>query len=689
MTQVWTTRLQSVKERRPALPTLLFLILLAFACVTRVWRLTDIPASLWADEAWFSARAQDVVRGINLIPTVTYRGVGVGDAPLQAYLAAALQALGVAAPFSSRIATSILGVLTIAILYPTFIDLLQEEHGENTARWLALMATTVVAGLFIHLHHSRVGMQCMTGLIMAIPTLWLSWKAFQPSHIGWAIAAGLSLGLSQYAYETSRALPLVIGAWGLLRMGQTRGTRWKHILARLGVIAGFSILAFLPMAIFYVRHPQAYYVHMANVSQGVLSGTVPEIAIKVLRNYGRVLWGISVRGDRMMGRNLAGRPMIYPFLSIFFWLGVVLAVLRTRRSAASRFFLLWGSIMVLPSVLTDEAPAFNRMLAATPALGVFVAWGMLWVWRRASRTARQADGPNRRFVRGAVAALLGVGLALAPILSAYDYFVRWANDPRLFDVLGMGPPRMANRALQLVRNGRVYLTPGSNLYVKHVYYTMLDGSDVEVVDGDVCLPLVDRPAQPVTYGVATVLDHESLPLLKSVYPGGEEIDYVMHPDGYAYAVFFQVPPGTPGPDPQYPASTVFDHGPTLIGYDLPDTTVHAGGTVRLVLYWRASADQAEQLVSFVHVGKGRQSDPMVAQHDGPLCGAAYPTQRWTEGEIIIDTHILNLTQDAPEDSYDIAVGLYRASDVIRLPIERSEHPLQDNRVFLGSLSVTR
>ena len=58
-----------------------------------------------------------------------------------------------------------------------------------------------------------------------------------------------------------------------------------------------------------------------------------------------------------------------------------------------------------------------------------------------------------------------------------------------------------------------------------------------------------------------------------------------------------------------------------------------------------------------------------------------------EGEIILDSHTLTVVHDAPYDTYEIAVGLYRASDIIRLEIGPSDHPAQDNRVTLGTLTV--
>ena len=299
-----------------------------------------------------------------------------------------------------------------------------------------------------------------------------------------------------------------------------------------------------------------------------------------------------------------------------------------------------------------------------------------------------------RLIQRGTAGLLAVGLIASQAVSIYDYFARWAQDPRLFEALSMGSRLLADRALELAETDHVYLTPASDPFVEPVYDLLLEGSPVKTIDGDPCLPVLDRPARPVDYGVVIIADKKSLPWLKSLYPTGRETDVIMHPDGYAYAVVFQVPAGTPGPVPQHPVRTEFAGGPTLIGYDLSTTSTHPGESihpsdpVRLVLYWQATMAPIDDLVSFVHVGKGRHSDPMVANHDAQICGHTYPTSRWSAGEIIMDGHALTIVDDAPPDTYEIAIGTYRPSDQVRLEIAQSDHPAQDNRVTIGTLTVT-
>jgi hypothetical protein len=668
-------------KSRLTLPDLLFAVLFVAACLVRLWQITRIPHTLWIDEAGFASRGRDVVKGVNYLP-FTPPGLGVGESAMQVYLAAAVQILGLSVPYSSRIASALVGAVTIGMLYLILAATWRREYGASAARWLALIASLVLAGLFAHLYASRMGTQNALSVAVTIPTLWLFWEALQSPRLTWAALAGVSLGLSQYAYEASRAFPLLVGVLWLVHVIQTAPEDRKRAIAQLGVTIACAVLVFLPAALVYARHPETYFGHMRDASRAVLSGSPPEVLAKVLENYARAVAGISLRGDLLLGRNLVGRPLLGPFLSVFCWLGGIVALRRVRSSRPSQLFLLWLGIMLLPSALADEAPAFTRMLPVIPALAALVPVGMLWTWRRVGDLA----GDKRRLAQRAVGVFLAIGLIFSWFKSHYDYFVRWANDPHLFVALGAGTRLLADRALELANTDQVYLTPDAEQF-QIVYEVMLDGSPIKVVNGTVCLPLVDRPTCPVDYGIVTIADHQSLPSLKSLYPGGHEIDYVVHPDGYAFAVVFQIPAGTPGPVPQYPAATEFAAGPTLIGYDLSTSSARPGETVGLVLYWQATAAQAEILVSFIHIGKGRHSDPLVANHDAQICGTAYPTSRWSEGEIILDRHTLTVVDDAPADTYEITAGVYRASDRLRLEIVESAHFAQDNRVTIGTLTV--
>jgi hypothetical protein len=100
----------------------------------------------------------------------------------------------------------------------------------------------------------------------------------------------------------------------------------------------------------------------------------------------------------------------------------------------------------------------------------------------------------------------------------------------------------------------------------------------------------------------------------------------------------------------------------LVGYSVGEQ----GDSLRVRLYWRALAPIEEDYTVFVHLVDA--SGERVAQKDDEPQQGAYPTRYWDVGETVVDEHVLPLPRDRRGD-YAIQVGLYRAPDGARLPVE--------------------
>lgn len=117
-----------------------------------------------------------------------------------------------------------------------------------------------------------------------------------------------------------------------------------------------------------------------------------------------------------------------------------------------------------------------------------------------------------------------------------------------------------------------------------------------------------------------------------------------------------------------PKTAVF--GPTieLLGYDLQ----RSENWLDLTLYWRALARPDLPYTIFVHVTGANGT--LAAQQDGMPQNGRLPTTCWHRGEIISDTHRLELPDDAA-GRYDILLGLYNAQDSSRVPVAAPNNAL--------------
>ena len=104
---------------------------------------------------------------------------------------------------------------------------------------------------------------------------------------------------------------------------------------------------------------------------------------KFLGNVWVYLLSLGFRGDLNWRHNFPGQPLLNPWQTLFFWLGVGAAVWRWQRPAY-RLLLLWLGLLILPATLAVEGtptPSTVRMIGAMPAIYLLVAVGMWEAFR--------------------------------------------------------------------------------------------------------------------------------------------------------------------------------------------------------------------------------------------------------------------------------------------------------------------
>ena len=92
----------------------------------------------------------------------------------------------------------------------------------------------------------------------------------------------------------------------------------------------------------------------------------------------------------------------------------------------------------------------------------------------------------------------------------------------------------------------------------------------------------------------------------------------------------------------------------LRGYDI--VLPEEGEPLGLTLFWESLADLDESYKVFIHIIN--EAGAIIAQADNlPAAGFA-PTFRWRKGDLIRDTHTINLPADLPSGQYQVQTGLY-------------------------------
>ena len=147
----------------------------------------------------------------------------------------------------------------------------------------------------------------------------------------------------------------------------------------------------------------------------------------------------------------------------------------------------------------------------------------------------------------------------------------------------------------------------------------------------------------------------------------------------------KVSPPKAVPPPQVAAGFRFGAALALEGYGLAPREPVAGERLRVDLHWRALSRPDGDFAVSVQVldGAGR----LVAQHDGPPAGGDYPTGYWEEGEVVLDSHEVELPRGISPGAYSLVVVVYDAATHERLPVAKANELPRSDSACLGSLRV--
>ena len=135
------------------------------------------------------------------------------------------------------------------------------------------------------------------------------------------------------------------------------------------------------------------------------------------------------------------------------------------------------------------------------------------------------------------------------------------------------------------------------------------------------------------------------------------------------------------PAPRTNLDVLFGGQARLVGLDLPQTEVEAGGQLPLTLYWQAVQPFERSWKVFVHLIDSQGN--IVAQQDQIPGAGQFPTTGWLPNEYLSDAYTLPIPPDVGGDSqgYHLRLGFYDANDFSRLPVIEDEQVVGDNVVL--------
>lgn len=634
------------------------------AALVRWAGLLHLPPQAWQDELWFALRAREI-HETGTFP-LFYKTFWGGVNPLMVWLTAGAQALGFEAVLiASRWVSTTFGLLSVPLAYACWREI---ERAAKPSVWRGAptLAAFVLATFFFTVTLSRIGTEPALALAASLFCLWQQRRATRLNSPLGFVLAGAGAGLAQYISPHARFIPIVMLLWGLHDVWPLK--HWRKWLMQYFLLFAAFLLTFAPLLGFFINEPEWFFGRARAVTTGTQAGFLSFF----LENARAVALGFSFFGDANARDNLALRPLLDPLQALGFYVSVGAAMFSLRRSAAVRYTLVWLAVMLVPVLITDNAPSFSRMMLAAPPIVLLIVWGWRFLWQKVSGMAKG------QWLKVAAGGWVVVSL----FWNGFDYFVRYASQPQL-------PQAFTTQAVNLARE-LVQRAAQESVFVAYVteapdevgaFDFLLPNTGVERFDLRQCLPLVDMTPQRTTYVIQSDRDGVTVPDLQRQYPNAQTTIFVGEPEAlYDALTLVEVPPNTAMPRPPYQAQAQFSPGLRLLGYEQSTLVAKPNESVFFTFYWKAEADLAADATAFLHVG-----EKQVLQRDGQPCQGFYPTSRWRVGEVVPDRFALTILPDTPPGLYPVVIGWYSGNQ--RLTLIAADQPLPDNRAIVGTLTI--
>lgn len=659
---------------------LILLIALFLAIFFRFWQLETLPPGLYHDEAYNGLDALSLVQGKSFPifyegwelyaqdahaerpPTITrfpifFEG-NYGREPLHIYLMAlSINLLG-ATPTAVRAVPAAAGVLAVLTTYfAASMLLLGNDERKAQTMFAPAFAALTMAILYPAIHFSRFGIRAMLFVpieTMAVGLFWLGIQRLAQKNRGFFdfpsssqpkqghayfylpfIFAGILLGLGIYTYAAARLFPLLfilfIPIW--LWHSKQFKANWPYA----AVMAGASLVTALPLLLFFYRYPYFFIFRIAFVANKGTGTVDGRPLVTWILNIGRVVRGLFWQGETHLRHNLPGRPYLDVIQLGLFGLGSGTFFYRWNRLRPI-FLAIWLVVMLLPTVMSGDAPHFGRMTGVAPVAAILIGIGAAAILKWTSRRWRSSRGQT--FVGFSLVILL---FALSAWLAYRDYFIHYANHPQLAHDFYQSDWELGQLAASQPDQTSIYLSPTQE-EMATIYFALQDPSRIRSYAGGQGLVPLGRPNEPVLYLLRPLADNASVAQIEQLMGAPttiEESEAVWIVNGRYNLDSF----------PDYvPSMHRWGDKIELKAWQINQTEAQ----LEVNLLWQANSMMDRSYTGFVHLIN--EAGLVISQKDRPPAG--YPTTDWQPGEWIHDQYLVDIPPDLAAGTYRIQTGFY-------------------------------
>ena len=475
---------------------------------------------------------------------------------------------------------------------------------------------------------------------------------------GRVLVAGILLAAGLMTYFAGRAVPIVLAGF-LVYLLIFRRSIFKRVWRPYLLAIGLAALIALPMFIEIARTPGGE--KRTEVVGGPLlelrQGNVKPAMETTLGTLGM----FTFAGDPEWLYNIAHRPVFDWSTGIFFYLGVVIGLVRLKR-IESGFVLAWLIVGIAPAFVSIPAASFSHTISAQPVMYVLAAVGVVEIVDKV--LSRQG---NKRLALSIYLLVSSFVIGVGAWLTLRDYFGTWAHE-YIVRFQYHGPTREVARWLdQYPEITAVAIGTDPNQIVLDPLALKLDLSRDLSASWFNAETVVARPANGPT--VFTAMRPPSADV-KRILSDTAQLQF-KYPEFDIYVVR-AVPAG-------FSSSHAFDDGRLVLGQVYsPQNPVRAGKPLKWLTYWQVEQPLAHpRLKMFLHVLNDR-GEVVIGDDREDLNFATL-----TAGAAFWQISQVTLPNDLQSGQYQVEVGWYNPETGERLKRDDGS-----NRLLLDPIEIS-
>lgn len=377
---------------------IILLFILSAATVFRFWDLKNIPPGLYPDEA---ANGIDAIKNMEGRPWQVFYPANNGREGLFINIQTlAIENFGVH-PWVLR---GVSGIFGVAIVLGVF--LLGQEIFSSAI--IGLLAAFFSASNFWLVDFSRIGFRAILVPFFISWGLWWFFRGWRKKSWFDFTLSGIMSGLGFYSYISYRIVPLVyllpflLWLWqeivaerlavpSMTAIKEKTAWLWNFITKKkLWLFALWGLVASLivmPLLVYFSRHPSEFLGRASEAS--ITQSAHPLLAL--IWNAVKIAGMFNIYGDANWRHNISGAPELYWPVGILFLIGLALSIAALWKwwrkksppdnTLIAHATIIFGlGVMLVPTLLSSEAPHALRSLGAAPFVFLLVGSGAYATW---------------------------------------------------------------------------------------------------------------------------------------------------------------------------------------------------------------------------------------------------------------------------------------------------------------------